>query len=200
VPLDRHCKVDGCARPVIALGMCESHYRRNKTHGSPTGGSTGAGEAARFLREVVLRYDRDECLPWPFARDDSGYGKIKDGNQIRKVSRIVCEKTHGPPPTPDHEAAHSCGKGHEGCAAPRHLSWKTPAENQADRITHGTDGRGERNPMAKLTASQIADIRARAGTMSQRAMGEMYGVAQTTISAIQRNVNWKTDERRVSTP
>lgn len=50
----------------------------------------------------------------------------------------MCQKAHGDPPSPKHDAAHSCGRGHEGCVNPNHLSWKTKKQNQADRITHGT--------------------------------------------------------------
>ncbi|WP_292637037.1 hypothetical protein [Mesorhizobium sp.] len=58
---------------------------------------------------------------------------MKDG-KCRRVSRLVCEEVHGPPPSPDHEAAHSCDNGDLGCATKRHLSWKTPKENTADKF------------------------------------------------------------------
>jgi hypothetical protein len=56
--------------------------------------------------------------------------------------RLMCQLAHGDPPTPDHIAAHSCGRGHEGCVNPNHLSWKTYSENELDKRVHGTT----RNP------------------------------------------------------
>lgn len=29
------CKIEGCAKPVVALEMCQMHYKRNKKYGSP---------------------------------------------------------------------------------------------------------------------------------------------------------------------
>ena len=38
------------------------------------------------------------------------------------------------------------------------LRWGTPAENQADRVIHGTNNNGERHPMAKLNDTDIERI------------------------------------------
>jgi hypothetical protein len=103
------------------------------------------GEPERFYREVVLTWTSDECLLWPYAKISSGYGQMaiepgrrgKSGKRVL-VSRRVCEDTNGPPPTPHHDAAHSCGKGHLGCCNPKHLHWATRLENVAEAIAHGT--------------------------------------------------------------
>lgn len=98
---------------------------------------TLGGEPERYLNETVMSFsEREECLSWPFARNANGYGKIRLGSRMLTVSRLVCERAYGDPPTPDHEAAHSCGKGHEGCVNPFHLRWATAKENAADRIVH----------------------------------------------------------------
>lgn len=142
------CSVPDCGKPSLARGWCSAHWHRHRRLGDPLGGGkmrAPVGEPLRYLREVVLAFDGDECLIWPYARTSSGYGNlgIEDGNAV--VSRLVCERVYGPPPTPDHEAAHSCGRGHEGCVTQNHLSWKTATENQADRVAHGTVNSGQRN-------------------------------------------------------
>lgn len=86
----------------------------------------------RFLREDVLRYSGDDCLPWPYARDTGGYGILRIGGQRHVVSRWVCEATNGAPPEPTYEATHSCGNGHLGCVTKRHLRWGTHAQNMAE--------------------------------------------------------------------
>ncbi len=53
--------------------------------------------------------------------------------------------------------------------------------------------RGELNGRARLTREQVEEIRAQyaGGNVSQFALAKAYHVAQTTISAIVRGVNWK---------
>ena len=50
------------------------------------------------------------------------------------VSRLVCEEVYGPPPTPDHQAAHNTPNGCVGglCVNGDHLRWATRKENYAD--------------------------------------------------------------------
>jgi hypothetical protein len=137
-----------------------------------------------------MPYDGDECLIWPYSTKGHGYAVFKvDGKQCM-VTRFICEKEHGPPPTAKHQAAHSCGKGHLACVTKRHLSWKTPAENSADRNIHGTDNRGEKNGSAKLTEPDVDKIRSLKGAMSQRAIARLFGVTPPTIGSIHRGKAW----------
>lgn len=182
------CSVEGCDKPHYGKGWCNAHYRRWRRHGDPLGGSTSIWAAVSFLDEVVPSFDGDECLIWPFSRDACGYGKIKRGGISRFVNRIVCEREHGPPPTPKHQAAHSCGKGHLGCVNRRHLEWKSPKENSADKIKHGTTARGYRNSQVKLTESQVLKIRA--STKTHRELAEEFGISQTQVSDIKARKKW----------
>lgn len=61
------------------------------------------------------------------------------------IHRLVLETFIGPASTNEHQAAHNNGVSHDNRL--ENLRWATPSENQADRILHGTDNRGERNPM-----------------------------------------------------
>jgi len=132
----RICTIPDCGRKHKARGFCLLHYERFKQHGDPLFTLTAAnGEPARFLAEA-LSYTGDDCLNWPFNRSQKGYAQIwQDGRQTL-AARRVCLLAHGPPPTPEHEAAHSCGNGHDGCIAPGHLRWATHAENIADKQLH----------------------------------------------------------------
>lgn len=184
----RACKIDGCSRPSRARGWCNTHYEYSRRHGlisvSP---STPQGEVQRYYREVVVPYEGDECLIWPYNRIGKGYASLGRGRDCY-VHRRLCKEVHGPAPTPAHEAAHSCGRGTSGCVTKRHLSWKTPVENEADKRFHGTDSRGERNGAAKLTEADVRAIRAASGT--QTSIGERFGVEQTTVSGIKRHASW----------
>lgn len=175
------CSVDGCGKSHYGRGFCSAHYQRFRRHGDPLGGVTPNGEPERFYREVVLQYDGDDCLIWPFAITPQGYGEIRVDGMTRGVHRRVCEEVNGVPPTPKHDAAHSCG--HRGCVTKRHLSWKTRLQNKADELTHGTR-------KAKLTKPEVLEILALKGVESQSTLGGIYGVSPSTISSIQTGRTW----------
>lgn len=157
------------------------------------------GEALSFYKTVVLNYEGDECLFWPFARTKGGYANLSG----EYVHRKVCEEVRGPAPTPDHEAAHSCGAGKYGCVARRHLDWKTHAQNEADKFVHGTrlmrrpyiprprrNMHGASNPNAKLSVLQVAEIRALSPTMRQIDIAKRFGVSKQTISLLLKGGSW----------
>lgn len=148
------------------------------------------GEAQRYFREVVMPYEGDECLIWPFHRNAGGYGLLRSNGRTRDAHRVVCEAANGQPPTPSHEAAHSCGSGHLGCVTKRHLVWKTHKENEADKVAHGTVRRGEANTNAKLTVEAVRAIRALSGLQTKTATAAQFCVSIRTIGLVQAGERW----------
>ena len=67
-------------------------------------------------------------------------------SRLLKVHRLVLEAFVGPCPL-DHEGAHLDGSKTNNELS--NLQWKTPAQNQADRILHETSNRGKQNGMYK---------------------------------------------------
>lgn len=143
------CKIDGCKGYAFGHGYCGKHYQRLRRSGDPLGGRTMVGDPLKFIHEVAVPFTGDECLTWPYARTLAGYGALKLNGQLT-VSRFVCELAHGAPSSEDLVAAHSCGKGHEGCVNPKHLRWATQKENMADKIIHGTAHNGYTKARAAL--------------------------------------------------
>lgn len=185
----RICTVPDCGKKWFACGLCGSHYYRLKKHGNLNGGRTAPGEPERFLRVDALAYESDDCLIWPFAMSRSGYGNISVNGSNTNASRFLCEMVHGVPPFPHMEAAHECGN--PACVNKRHLSWKTPVENAADRDRHGTNMRGENHCFAKLSEPDVMRIRSMAGKVSQSRLAAEYGVSQSSIYLIQSGKNWR---------
>lgn len=185
------CSVEGCNKSSHVRGWCWAHYLRWYKHGNPLSGGTAKKEPMRFFREVVLRHGGDECLVWPFVRGGRGYGQFFYEGKMQYVHRVLCREVHGPSPTPKHEAAHACGNGHKGCVNPKHVSWKTSAENKADMIVHGTRCSGERNGHAKLTKSDVHQIRALRGVRTQEEIGKLFGVDQSHVCDIQLGNRWR---------
>ena len=151
---------------------------------------TAYGEPSKFL-ECALGYTKDDCLLWPFGKDRDGYGTICWNGMKRYSHRVICEKIHGRPPSPEHQTAHSCGNGRLGCVNPRHLRWATPKENSADMIDHGRSMRGERHPLSKLTHRETLEIyqRAHSGEV-HRIIAEEFGVSRSMVSMIKSRSRW----------
>lgn len=192
-PDDHECIAEGCTRSSrgsgCGRGYCSRHYYRVRKHGHPDKGRTPPGSIKKWL-DAHRDHQGDDCLLLPFV-GGKGYGSLKlSSGRSTKPSRYMCQLAHGNPPSSAHHAAHTCGKGHLGCVNPRHLMWKTPAENQADRLIHGTDIRGEKHGNSKLTRVQAMTIIRVRGRVSQRQLAKRYGVAQSTIHAVQSGQNW----------
>lgn len=191
------CTIAGCSKKARARGWCSMHWRRWRTTGDPnTTKRTPIGEPQEFLASV-LAYEGDECLTWPYAKDNNGSALIWNGRRMERVCRIVCTHSEGEPPTSKHEAAHSCGNGHLSCVSKRHLSWKTHAGNMLDMILHGRSTRGEKSTSSKLTRQQVSTIRARRGKALQRELADEYGVANTTVCKIQTGKLWEWFDEQV---
>lgn len=179
------CSVPGCYAPCRGRSrFCPIHYFRWKHSGNPLGGGRGQS----FYRDIVLHYEGDECLIWPYATTPTGYGRLRIGGRWQIVSHAVCEEVNGQPPTPLHQAAHTCGKGHLGCVAKRHVEWKTAKENSDDRVRHGTLARGENMGTAKLTEGDVSAIRASKET--SKTLAGRYNVSSSTVRAVRNRRIW----------
>lgn len=187
---NRICSVEGCGKQTRYRKYCNAHHARNRRHGDPLGGGAFYGEPMDHLNKTVLTYLGHECLVWPFARGRDGYGSVIVDGLSTKVHRFVCQVENGRPPSPEHQAAHNCGNGSGGCVARKHLSWKTPAQNQADRLIHGTSNRGERHGLAMLSEENVRMIRALKDKSSYRSIAKKFGVSYSTVGHIVRGETW----------
>lgn len=184
------CAIEGCGKPRCnSRGWCWQHYTRWRRHGDPMHSEVGHPQAWLLAH---VDFDGESCLTWPFGGRDNGYGTLVFDGEHLSAHRQMCVLVNGPAPSPAHEAAHSCGKGHEGCVHPKHLSWKTPVENQADKIAHGTDNRGERHPFAMLTEEAVRSIRQRyrPRQVTYAALAAEYGVTPAAVACAVRRDTW----------
>lgn len=189
----RPCLVVGCKGLSKARGYCNAHHLKLSRHGSALIGKTipaeVRGRQAWLDKNAVSYLDRVPCLIVPTAEptDDYTLVVLKDGTQTGS-HRYVCEAAHGPPPSPEHEAAHSCGI--RPCVNRWHLRWATVEENAADKLLHGTDSRGEKNGNAKLTRLQVDEIIRLRGIETGRSLASRFDVTPAQISHIQRGDQW----------
>ena len=185
------CIVDGCDKQARRRGWCYMHYSRWKKNGDPEKAQRPAnGVPLQYLKDVAANHVGPECLPWPYSVDRRGYGKVWVGKKCMTASRVICELVNGPAPSPNLDAAHSCGKGHLGCVSPSHISWKTKVENAFDRVVHGTSPRGTRQGSAKLTSDDIIEIRRLSDTMADREIAAKFGICREHVGLIRRRKSW----------
>lgn len=135
----RPCKIDDCGKPSDSFGLCKLHAARFRRHGDPLAGRSKNGDGDKFI-EMALNHSGNGCLIWPFGRI-KGYAAASNG---KYVSRLICEKIHGPAPFPKAETLHECGNGNLGCVNPKHLRWGTRKENMQDMIGHGRSRLGHK--------------------------------------------------------
>ncbi len=181
------CAIDGCADYARGGGLCSRHYQRQRRHGIATAGRTDEGAPLAWL-EAALAAEGDDCMIWPFAASGNGYGVVRYDGRSQTVSRLICERTHGPAPSPDFDAAHSCNR--RLCGNKQHISWKTRQGNMADAIAAGTWTHGDMASTTKLTEADVLSIRALRGIEHRGVLASRYGVTAGYINALHRRARW----------
>lgn len=187
------CKIHGCKNTATGRGWCHAHYMRwyhtgNVQADVPLQKKAPMGALFQYYCEHVQNATTDECMRWPFAYNSRGRAVMKVGDKQVRVHRYTCEEKNGPPPTPEHHAAHNCG--HDWCINPNHVRWATPSENNQDKLAHGTHNRGERHNLAKLTEDQVQEIRRLEGRESQSSLARRFGVSAWHVNSIQKHIAW----------
>lgn len=147
-------------------------------------------DISRFWAKVKKR-GADECWPWAGYRHPTGYGQIGFGKRVYRAPRIAYQLTRGP--FRHHLCVmHVCDN--PACCNPSHLKLGTPADNVRDCHEKGraAGAKGEANRHAKLTAEDVARIRARrVDGCTTEALAAEYGVDVSNIRHILRRASWK---------
>ena len=142
---------------------------------SPNTGIRGKRKAGRTLRQASNQYGHKWVMLY---KDQSGVKHY--------IHRLVLLAFVGP-----------CSDGMQG----RHLDgnasnnnlvnlkWGSPAENAADKLTHGTQPMGRHTYNAKLTEEDVCKIRSMNGLYQD--IGVAFGVSASLVGAIKRREKWR---------
>ena len=191
------CCIKGCNLPVLAMGMCNKHWRRNRKYGSPVAlgrkasDFRGMNSIERFNEMVEVDHETG-CWEWQGGKDKDGYGVFRgntdDGVMYNRAHRFSIAYFKDEHPSEGENVMHTCDN--PSCCNPNHLEIGTVADNQRDKIKKGRASFqiGKHKPAAKITEDIV--IKIRADNRLQKEIASEYGLKQTTISDIKRRRSW----------
>jgi hypothetical protein len=188
------CCIKNCDLPVVALGLCNKHWRRNKKYGSPVAVSSHSGmfrglsAEERFARSVVKT---EGCWVWKASRDRYGYGVFRGmiGSVAFTRAHRYSYALHTGDMLVGMHALHTCDN--PACVNPNHLFAGTNADNMRDKTQKGRSRVpvGEHHGKAKLSEQQVKRI-----LKDPRPYAEIaadYNVAPSTIGSIKQRQSWR---------
>lgn len=118
------------------------------------------------------------------------YLAVNASGRTTHVHRLMAETWLGPAPFRGAEVRHLDGNRFNN--ALRNLAWGSGRENSADKLRHGTDNNGERNPQAKLTRQKVRQMRGlRSAGRTFKSIAEEFGVAPMTAHRAITGGTWK---------
>mgnify|MGYP002780477625 CR=1 FL=1 len=176
------------AEPVVEYRDCPNHpgYRVG-SDGSVWSCWTAAGRYKAATMSGVWKQKKATV-----ARN--GYCVTRVKGVLHYVHTLVLEAFVGPCP-PGMECRHFPDRDPTNNNL-TNLSWGTRSRNQRDRNAHGTDNRGSKHGMSKLTEAAIRKIREDAALPislrpTQGTQARRYGVDQSVISEVINRKLWK---------
>jgi len=122
--------------------------------------------------------------------NENGYGAfwLKELRQNISAHRMSWILAHADPG--EMLVLHKCDN--PRCVRPEHLFIGTQQDNIDDKVQKSRQAKGSRIGRTKVTEEQVREIRRlRRDGLTQREIGERFGIAQCQVSAIVRGVVWK---------
>ena len=147
-------------------------------------------DAKRFWGHVERPAD-ESCWLW---RNAAGYGQFSLHGKNVSAHRASWELANGQIDSGSF-VCHTCDN--PPCVNPSHLFLGSNSDNIKDSVSKGRSTsrfpvmRGEDHYRARITEQDVKDIRRLTLTSTDREVGKVYGLAESTVSAIRCRRIWK---------
>ena len=147
-----------------------------------------------FLRKIAMFSNENGCLEWLGSiRNRTGYGAFSIDSKNVCAHRVAWVLKHGY--WPDEYILHTCDN--KLCVNADHLYEGDYSDNAVDR-----SNRCHRHSTLKLTPREVFEIceLLKLGLLTQKQIGEKYGITQSEVSNISTNKRWNhlTQRRELS--
>jgi hypothetical protein len=125
--------------------------------------------------------------------DRKGYERVSlwqgGRRSVKRIATIVAAVFIGKRPSGMH-VAHQDGNKRRNALA--NLAYRTPVQNEAEKLLHGTTAFGEKNPSARMTNSlaYIMRFAVKFGLYTQAELSRMSGIPKKTIGDAVRGITW----------
>jgi hypothetical protein len=164
---------------------CANQFRTNS-----------AQDVIYLLTQSKVRRVESGCLEWMGKINSYGYGKVYYGGREMFAHRLSYQMVVGNIPV-GQMVCHKCDN--RRCVEPSHLFLGTAKDNQQDasqkgRLRH-TRHFGEGNPNAKLTITQVEELRRRYELKNPGdtlfVIGRDYGITYSGVRRIVKGQTWR---------
>lgn len=125
----------------------------------------------------------NECILWQKAKNKAGYGITWHNNKWAYAHRAVMNAKKG------EVVLHTCDN--PSCVNPEHLIIGTSKQNSQDMVSKNRQAKGEKAGSAKLTKTQVTEIRAYKNTLPSRKVAVLFSISKTNVLDIWKNKIWK---------
>lgn len=155
----------------------------------------------RFWSKVAVG---DQCWDWQAARTSAGYGVFQLDGKAQRSHRVAWRLWHGKALPAEASVLHHCDR--PICVRPDHIYAGTASDNMRDRSRRGRHPTrailasrrsyvGASNPRAKLTSTQVAEIRELSTRgVHQRVLAKDYGISKGQVWHIVSCRQWPGDD------
>jgi hypothetical protein len=126
------------------------------------------------------------CWPVQSGHDKDGYGVLRVDGRKERAHRVMFSLYYPGVNAP--VVRHNCHN--PACINPAHLRPGTPLDNAIDRMLADRGGnlKGENNGRAKLSESDVLEIRA--SSLSGADLGRKFGISKVMACRIRRGEAW----------
>lgn len=175
--------------------MTDYHPKNETEEWRPVVGHEGRYEVSshgrvRSFLVIGSRGERRRSVPYllKLSLDNHGYPCVKLSGTVRRAHRLVLEAFRGPGPNLD--GSHLNGQPSDNRLD--NLVWEPHRSNEMRKADHGTRRRGSQAAGARLTESNVLEIRKRyAAGETVYGLADQFGVTFTTIHAVVIGRSWK---------